>query len=180
MENRLKRQRLDKTESFAHRYRQENGRGIFWSELTYCQTNKSLQYWWDSCKAMCSAIVQNVLGEESGRKIQAISLSDNTVQWRIDLILNDIKVVIEVKDKSFFWFVFSAAWWINRCFSNSSADGLVGCYITEQKVWMKNCSFAMNWKPPQSQKMLCQRSRIFFNRENICYVRIQEWISDTG
>ena len=99
----MKPQRLDNTGSFALSDKKLT-EASFEVSLLIAKQKKARNIGETLVKPSALAMVRIVLNEESERKMQAIPLSNNTVQRRIALMANDIKeqVVTEVNDKALF------------------------------------------------------------------------------
>ena len=134
LQNGLKRQRLDNTGSFALTDKKLT-EASFEVSLLIAKQQKAHNIGETLVKPSALAMVRIVLNEESERKIQAIPLSDNTVQRRIALMANDIKeqVVTEVKDKALFGLF---ALQLDESTDVSSAPQLMAFvrYVTEKNV----------------------------------------------
>ena len=155
LENGLKRQRVDKTRSFAHINKKLTEASFEVRENAY-NIGETL------VKPSALAMIRIVLGEESERKIKAILLSDNTVQRRIALMANDIKeqVVTEVKDKSLFGLF---ALQLDESTDVSSAVQLMAFvrYVKEKNV-KKELLFCSELKTTTKAKDVMQRLGIFW------------------
>ena len=126
LQNGLKRQRLDNSGSFALTDKKLT-EASFEVSILIAKQKKAHNIGETLVKPSALAMVRIVLNEESERKIQAIPLSDNTVQRRIALMANDIKeqVVTEVKDKALFGlFALQLDEWFFRWFFSTPANGL--------------------------------------------------------
>ena len=112
------------------------------------------------------------MNEESERKIQAIPLSDNTVQRRIALKANDIKeqVVTEVKDKALFGLF---ALQLDEPTDVSSAPQPMAFvrYVTEKNV-KKELLFCSELKTTTRTKDAMEKVENFFDKENISWASL--------
>ena len=171
LENGLKRQRLDKTGSFAGTDKKLT-KASFEVSLLIAKQKKAHSIGETLVKPSALAMVRNVLGEESERKIKAIPLSDNTVQRRIDLMANDIKeqVVTEVKDKSLFGLF---ALQLDESTDVSSAAQLM-CfvrYVTEKNV-KEELLFCSELETTTKAKDVMAKVEDFFHKENISWASL--------
>ena len=171
LENGLKRQRLDKTGSFA-RTDKKLTEASFEVSLLIAKQKKAHSIGETLVKASALAMVRNVLGEESERKIKAIPLSDNTVQRKIDLMANDIKeqVATEVNDKSLFGLF---ALQLDESTDVSSAAQLMSFvrYVTKKNV-KEELLFCSELETTTKAKDVMAKVEDFFHKENISWASL--------
>ena len=171
LQNGLKRQRLDNTGSFALTDKKQT-EASFEVSLLIAKQKKAHYIGETLVKPSALAMVRIVLNEESERKIQAIPLSDNTVQRRIALMANDIKeqVVTEVKDKALFGLF---ALQLDESTDASSAPQLIAFvrYVTEKDV-KEELHFCSELKTTTKAKDVMTKVKNFFDKENISWASL--------